>query len=136
MNPGQLNHRIQFIQLVPTVEDQYGGRNVTQVPVVCSDTVPTDVTWGSLMPIRQYHQSAIEAGANVLNGDRVLIIRWRKNFYPTNDMIFADLNNPGDVYTVQSILPDYPGIKSNFQSKQTQVYKDQVFIFILGVKRA
>jgi hypothetical protein len=134
MNPGKLNHRIQFA-LETSVPNTYGGVSISLVPVVCSETVPTDVTWGDLQPIRQYHQSAIEAGANVMNGDKVLKIRYRKMFYPTKGMIFYDLNNPGDTFTVHAILPYDPGTKSAFQSNQSTVYKDQIFIFILGIKR-
>jgi head-tail adaptor len=135
MNPGKLNHRIKFSQQTGTPINEYGGSTPVYTPAVCSDTVPTDVTWGSLEPIKQWNQAAIEAGANILNGDKVLIIRYRKNFTPTKSMIFEDLNNPGDIFTVHSILPYYPGSKSSFENNQQTVYKDQVFVFILGKKR-
>jgi hypothetical protein len=64
-----------------------------------------------------------------------LIIRYRKNFTPTKDMIFEDLNNPGDIYTVHAISPYYPGTKAMYQNSQQTVYKDNVFVFILGIKR-
>ena len=134
MNPGKLNHRIRFKQQVATPNDS-GGSTVSYTPVVCSETDPTDVTWGDLQPIKQWNQSAMEAGASILNGDRTLVIRWRSSFYPTKSMIFEDLNNPGDEYTVHSILPYYPGSKSTFQNTDAMVYKDQVFVFILGKKR-
>ncbi len=134
MNPGKLNHRIKFSQEVATAND-FGGQTVTFVPVVCSETTPTDTTWGDLQPIKQYNQLAIEAGASLLNGDKILIIRYRKNFQPTKSMIFEDLNNPGDAYTVHSISPYYPGQKAAFQNTEQKVYKDNVFIFILGKKR-
>lgn len=137
MNPGKLNHRIKFSQEVSTPNPNgAGGQIVTTIPVVCSETTPTDTTWGDLQPIKQWNQLAIEAGASVLNGDRTLVIRYRQGFYPTKSMIFEDLNNPGDIYTVHSILPTYPGSKSTFQNADAAVYKDQVFVFILGKKRA
>lgn len=136
MNPGKLNHRIQFSQTSPSTPDASGGVNEIITPVVCSDTTPTNVTWGSLEPIKQYNQLAIEAGASILNGDKILVIRYRNMFQPTKSMIFEDLNNPGDIYTVHSITPYYPGTKASFQNTQAVVYKDQVFIFILGVKRS
>lgn len=134
MNPGKLNHRIRFAQLTATVND-YGYTPPVETAVVCSQTAPTDVTWGNLEPIKQYDQFAIELGASVLNGDRALIIRHRNNFTPTKDMIFEDLNNPGDIYTIKAISPYYPGTKIAFQSNQQQVYKDNVWVFILGIKR-
>jgi hypothetical protein len=134
MNPGKLNHRIRFMQETVSFDDA-GGQTVTYTPVVCSQTDPTDVTWGDLQPIKQWNQLALEAGASVLDGDRTLVIRWRSSFYPTKSMLFEDLNNPGDIYTVHSILPYYPGSKSTFQNTDAAVYKDQVFVFILGKKR-
>lgn len=136
MNPGKLNHRIKFSQEVSSANPNgSGGQVITFEPVVCSDTAPTDTTWGDLQPIKQYNQLAIEAGASLLNGDKMLVMRYRKNFTPTKSMIFEDLNNPGDVYTVHSISPYYPGQKAAFQNTESTVYKDQVFIFILGKKR-
>jgi hypothetical protein len=134
MNPGKLNHRIRFMQETVSFDDA-GGQTITTTPVVCSQTDPTDVTWGDLQPIKQWNQLALEAGASVLDGDRTLVIRWRASFYPKKDMLFEDLNNPGDIYTVHSILPYYPGSKSTFQNTDAAVYKDQVFVFILGKKR-
>lgn len=135
MNPGKLNHRIRFAQLT-AVGDGYGGASASETPVVCSQSEPTDVTWGSLEPIKQWNQFAIEQGASVLNGDRMLVIRYRAAFTPTKDMIFEDLNHPGDTYMVKSVTPYYPGTRSIFQNSQQQVYKDNVFIFILGIKRS
>lgn len=135
MNPGKLNHRLQFSQEVST-QNIYGGADIILMPVVCSQTVPTNVTWGSVEPIKQWNQVAMEAGASVLNGDRQIVIRYREMFYPTKSMIIEDLNNPGDIYTVHSILPYYPGTKSTFQNTEKTVYKDQVFVFILAKKRA
>lgn len=136
MNPGKFNHRIKFSQVTSGEANEYGGVDPTLVPVVCSQTDPTDTTWGSLEPIKQWNQAAIEAGANVLNGDKMLVIRWRSSFQPTKSMIFEDLNNPGEIYTVHSITPYYPGTKASFQNAQDTVYKDQVFVFILGKKRS
>jgi head-tail adaptor len=135
MNPGQLNHRIKFSQLV-SATDQYGGVSESLQDVVCSETLTPSITWGVVEPIRQYHQWAIEAGANVLNGDKVLIIRYRDFWQPTKSMIFEDLETPGDVYNVQSMTPYYQGTKSGFQAKQSTAYRDQNYIQILGVKRA
>lgn len=134
MNPGKLNHRIRFMQEVAT-PDGNGGSVMTTEPVVCSETTPTDVTWGDLQPIKQWNQAAFEAGLSVENGDKMLIIRYRKNFQPTKSMIFEDLNNPGDTYTVRAISPYQPGSKSTFQNTDQTVYKDQVYVFIMGVKR-
>lgn len=135
MNPGKLNHRIKFTQTSSSAPDQFGGVDEILTPVICSETIPTDVTWGSLEPIKQYNQLAIEAGASILNGDKILVIRYRKNFVPTKSMIFEDLNNPGDIFTVHSITPYYPGTKAIYQNSQETVYKDQLFVFILGIKR-
>lgn len=126
MNPAKLNHRIKFSQLTAT-QDEYGG--VTPAPVELL------TTWGDLQPIRQYNQAAIEAGASVLNGDKQLIIRYRNAFTPAKDMIFEDLNTPGDIYTVHAILPYYQGAKNTFQNLNEKVYKDKNFIYIVGVKR-
>lgn len=134
MNPGKLNHRLKFSQETPSVNDS-GGQSVTYTPCNVSQSAPTDTTWGSLEPIKQWNQLAFEAGASVLNGDRIAVIRWRSSFYPTKSMVFEDLNNPGDIYTVHSVLPYQPGSKSSFQNSDQTVYKDQVYIFILGKKR-
>lgn len=136
MNAGKLNHRIKFSQIISGVPDEFGGITPTIIPVVCSETSPTDVTWGSLEPIKQWNQQAMEAGANVFNGDKMLVIRYRSNFTPTKSMIFEDLNNPGDMYDIHSIIPYWPGAKQTFQGTKDPVYKDQVYIFILGKKRA
>jgi len=135
MNPGKLNHRIRFFKEVSALNSS-GGAVLTETPLVCSQTAPTDVTWGDLQPIKQYHQWAIEAGATVLNGDKTLVIRYRSMFTPQKGYLFEDLNNPGDIYTVHAISPYYPGTKSSFQNTEATVYKDQVFVFILGIKRS
>lgn len=134
MNPGKLNHRIRFAQLTATPND-YGYASPVETPVVCTDIAPTDTTWGDLQPIRQYNQFAIEQGASVLNGDKMLIIRYRQSWQPTKDMIFEDMNTPGDIYTIKSILPYQQGAKSTFQNSDSKVYKDRDYIFILGIKR-
>lgn len=135
MNPGKLNHRIKFSQTTQTTNPS-GGQVVTEVAVVCSDSTPTDTTWGDLQPIRQYNQWALESGASVLNGDKILIIRYRKDFQPTKSMLFEDMETPGDVYTVHAISPYYQGQKQSFQNNEQTVYKDKVFVFILGKKRS
>jgi len=134
MNPGKLNHRLKFSQQVSIPNDS-GGATVTTTPVVISDTVPTDTTWGSLEPIKQWEQVRLEGFATVLDSDRVAVIRYRKSVQITKSMIFEDLNNPGNVYTVHSILPYQPGSKSTFQNTDQQVYKDQVYVFILAKLR-
>lgn len=134
MNPGKLNHRIRFIQLTQT-QNEYLGSEVTGVPVICSDIEPTDVTWGDLQPIRQYNQLALEAGASVLNGDKILIIRYRKTWQPEKDMLFEDITNAGIFYTIHAILPYYQGAKATFQNTDETPYQDKVFIYILGIKR-
>lgn len=126
MNPGKLNHRIKFSQ--PTVViSPSGGQTPSYTEVL--------TTWGSLEPIRQYSQLAQEAGASVLNGDKQLVIRRRDSFTPTKDLIFEDLNNPGDIYTVHAILPYWEGAQSKFQNSQSAPYHDQYYIFIFGRKR-
>jgi len=134
MNPAKLNHRIRFAQLSSTT-DQYGGNTATESPVVVTDT-GSDTTWGGLEPIRQYQQAGLEAYASVLNESKILTIRFRSFFTPTKDMIFEDLNTPGDIYTIHSILPYWPGAKVTFQNLDDKVYKDRNFVFILGVKRS
>lgn len=137
MNPAKLNHRIRFSQLIGSEPDEFGGVNVVYEPVECStNTTDTSVTWGSLEPIKQYQQMSLEGSASVLNGDKILVIRYRKNFTPAKDMIFEDLNTPGDIYTIHSILPYWPGTASSFQNTQNKVYKDTNFVFILGIKRS
>lgn len=134
MNPGKLNHRLKFSQQVSSKNDS-GGATVTTIPVVISDSAPTDTTWGSLEPIKQWEQVRLEGFATVLDSDRVAIIRYRQSVQITKSMIFEDLNNPGNVYTVHSILPYQPGTKSTFQNIDQQVYKDQVYVFILAKLR-
>jgi hypothetical protein len=134
MNPGKLNHRLKFSLQVSDINDS-GGATVTTIPVVISDTVPTDTTWGSLEPIKQWEQVRLEGFATVLDSDRVAIIRYRKSVTITKNMIFEDLNNPGAEYTIHSILPYQPGSKSTFQNTDQQVYKDQVYVFILAKLR-
>lgn len=127
MNPGKLNHRIRFIQLTQT-QNEYLGSEVAEMPVICSDIAPTDVTWGDLQPIRQNDQLALEAGASVLNGDRVLKIRYRASWQPEKDMLFEDATESGIKYTVHSILP-YD------EKNKNGVFQDKKFIYILGIKR-
>lgn len=134
MNPGKLNHRLKFSQQVSSKNDS-GGAAVTTIPVVISDSAPTDTTWGSLEPIKQWEQVRLEGFATVLDSDRVAIIRYRQSVQITKSMIFEDLNNPGNIYTVHSILPYQPGTKSSFQNTDQQVYKDQVYVFILAKLR-
>lgn len=125
MNPGKLNKRIRF-QLITNTKNQFGGTT----PVVTNSLV----TWGSLSPIRQYNQVAIEAGATVLNGDIILIIRYRKGWQPLKNMLFMDESTPNIVYIIKSILPYYPGIKTTFENSQNKPYQDKLFIYIVGVK--
>ena len=128
MNPGKLNHRIKFTQLIASIPDSFGGVTAIQTELL--------TTWGSLEPIKQYQQLALEGFASVLNGDRILVIRYRKGFTPSKDMIFEDLNTPGDTYTIHSILPYWPGSASAFQNSQSTPYQDTNFVFILGTKRS
>lgn len=121
MNPAKLNHRIKFIGLSEPTADEYGGVTAIETDLL--------TTWGSLVPIKQNNQLALEAGASVLNGDKVLIIRKRNSFTPAKDMKFQDLNNPDDFYTVHSILPIVES-----QTKNTP-FNDKWYIQILGVKR-
>lgn len=125
MNPGQLNRRIIFTQLTNT-KNEYGG----------TTSHPTTVleTWGSLSPIRQYNQIAIEAGASAANGDIILIIRYRNSFQPAINMLFMDEQSPQIVYTIKSILPYYPGTKVTFENASTKPYQNKLFIYIVGVK--
>lgn len=128
MNPGKLNHRIKFIQLTGSNPDVYGGVNEIQTEIL--------TTWGSLEPLKQYQQYALEGAASILNGDKILVIRQRNSFKPLKDMLFEDLNNMGDIYTIHSILPYWPGTKVAFENNQSQTYRDNFYTFILGVKRS
>lgn len=128
MNIGRLNHRIKFSRITITQNDS-GGAVSTLEPVVVSEYEPTDVTWGELKPVTQRNQLALEAGASVLNGDKILLIRKRALFTPEKEMLFEDLNNAGDVYTIHAILPYYE------QSSKQDPYKDNEYIIILGTKR-
>lgn len=121
MNPGELNHKITFFQLSGSGPDEFGGRTAIQTEIL--------TTWGSLVPLKQNQQLALEGAASVLNGDKILIIRNRNSFKPAKDMIFQDLNTPEDIYTIHSILPYWPGNKN-------QNFQDNFFTFILGIKRA
>jgi len=121
MNPAKLNHRIKFIGLSAPTPDEYGGVTAIETDLL--------ITWGSLVPVKQSNQLALEAGASVLNGDKILIIRKRNSFIPAKDMKFQDLNNPSDTYTVHSI---FPIVES--QSKNTP-FNDNWYIQILGIKR-
>lgn len=125
MNPGKLNKRIKFIQLVNN-DDGYGGTNPTYTDIL--------TTWGALEPIRQYNQLAIEAGASVLNEDTTLIIRARNGFRPDKSMLFTDQSDPTKVWAIKSVLPYYPGTKQGFESKQDAVYHDKEFVYIVGIK--
>lgn len=126
MNPGKLNHRIKFSRIVST-QNEYLGANTSFEPVVVSDTDTPDTTWGDLRPIQQRDQLALEAGASVLNGDRVLKIRYRPNFTPTKDMVFEDVQE-AQQYTIHAILP-YD------EKSKNDVFEDKKFIYILGKKR-
>lgn len=128
MNSARLNHRIKFSQITITQNDS-GGAVSTLVPVAVSEINPTDVTWGELKPVSARNQLALDAGASVLNGDKILMIRKRAMFTPEKDMLFEDLNTPGDVYTIHAILPYYEN-----EYKQ-QPYRDSEYITILGTKR-
>lgn len=125
MNPGKLNRRIQFIELT-SQKNEYGGTTPFQTPSI--------ETWGSLEPIRQYNQIAIEAGATAENGDRIMVIRYRASWQPKVNMLFVNQSEPGIVYTIKSISPYYPGTVSNFQNKQETVYQDQKYIYIVGIR--
>lgn len=126
MNPAKLNHRIKFAQEEST-QNEYGGSVMELVPVVCSDIAPADVTWGDLRPVKQYNQLAIEAGASVLNGDKILIIRYRSSFTPSKSMLFQDITE-GVWYTIHAILP--------YDEKQkNDVFQDAKFVYVVGAKR-
>jgi SPP1 family predicted phage head-tail adaptor len=125
MNPGKLNKRIQFIELT-NVKNNYGGTTPVQTPSI--------ETWGSLEPIRQYNQMAIEAGATAENGDRIMIVRYRKGWQPKANMLFVNLTEPNIVYTIKTISPYYPGTKAIFQNAQDSVYQDQQYIYVVGVR--
>lgn len=137
MNPGLFNKRIKFLQeTAPT--DEFGGANPVLAPVPnVSDATDPSTTWGSLEPIRQYHQFAIEAGASVMNGDKILKIKKRAAFTPNKSMVFQDVSNPGitETYTIVTVSPYWPGTKSGFQNNQETTYHDQYFLYIVGVRR-
>lgn len=135
MNPGKLNHRLKFSKQVSTINNS-GGSDVSLVPLIVSQTLPIDVTWASLEPIKQWNQLAIEAGASVMTQDRVAVIRYRSMFGSNpgaffKGTVFEDLNHPGMIYMFHSILPYQPGSKSTFQNTDQSVYKDNVFVFML-----
>lgn len=141
MNPGLFNKRIKFFKET-VVQNEFAGSETSMiaVPNVSPDAADQSATFGSLEPIRQYNQFAIEAGASILNGDRILKIRRRAGFYPSKDMIFQDISDPSnaspDTYTIVTVLPYWPGTKSAFQNSQESAYHDQYFIYIIGVKRS
>ncbi len=125
MNPGQLNRRVKFIELT-SAKNEYGGTTPQRTTAL--------ETWGSLSPVRQYNQIAIEAGATAGNGDIILIIRYRNAFEPKINMLFIDKQTPDVVYTIKSILPYYPGSKVTFENSDTKPYQNKYFIYIVGVK--
>jgi len=120
MNPAKLNHRIKFIHTTGSTPNEYGDVTAIETDLI--------TTWGSLVPIKQNNQYALEAGASVLNGDKVLTIRKRNDFTPAKDMRFQDMNNPTDYYTIHSILPIM-----ETQSKNTP-FNDKWYVYILGIK--
>lgn len=126
MNPGKLNHRIKFSRLVSTQNESMGAVAAFEA-VTVSDTDTPDTTWGDLRPPRYNDQLALEAGASVLNDDKVLKIRYRTNFTPTKDMMFEDVQ-AGQKYTVHAIIPYDEKTKNG-------VFEDKKFIYILGKKR-
>jgi len=125
MNQGRLNHRIKFTQSTSSDPDEFGGVNYSHVELL--------TTWGSLEPVTAHNQTAIEAGASVLNQDKILIIRYRDGFTPAKDMEFEDLNNPGDIYRVLGIVPYYE--KAGNVRNNQRVYKDKEFIQMIGIKK-
>jgi SPP1 family predicted phage head-tail adaptor len=126
MNPGVFNKRIKFIQ-VSSTQNEFGG----------AAPIETDIltTWGSLEPVRQYNQWAIEAGASVLNQDRILKIRYRESFQPSKSMLFIDESAPDTAYTIHAISPYWPGTKTGFEVADDKVYQDKRYLYIVGVKR-
>lgn len=125
MNPGQFNKRITFMQQSYTTNDS-GGTTPSLTDIL--------TTWGSLEPFRQYNQAAIEAGANVAHGDRILKIRYRNSFQPDKTMQFRDEAAPDVYYTIASIIPYWPGTKTTFENSQETVYHDKNFVYIVGIK--
>jgi len=139
MNPSKLNHRLKFSQLTESTND-YGGQEVTQVPLVVSTGTDTDTTWASVEPIKQWQTLAIQAGASVMTEDRIVVLRYRNLFGPDAslffiDTIFEDLNNPGSMYTIHSVLPYQPGSKTTFQNTDAKPFKDNVWVFMVAKKR-
>lgn len=125
MNPGKLNRRIKFISLSST-KNEYGGTTPVQTPEI--------TTWGSLEPIKQYNQMAIEAGATTENGDRILVIRYRASWQPKANMLFVNESEDNIVYTIKSILPYYPGFNRNTLRDENKVFQDKEYIYIVGIR--
>ncbi len=122
MNPGKLNTRITFSEITST-KNIYGGTTPTRTDIL--------TTWGSLEPVKAFNQIALEAGATVMNEDRICVIRYRASFTPKANMQFRDDNNEGVVYTIKSITPYYPSTLSRVPNGP---YQDKLYVYIVGVK--
>lgn len=138
MNPGQFNKRIQFLKNISTKNEFGGTQYITEPCTNVSEGTDTSVTWGSLEPYRQYKQLVETAGVSELDGAIVLKIRFRDSFYPDKSMTFRDISDPNEIdpviYSIQAILPYYPGAKQSFQSTTDVVFKNKNFVWVVGIK--
>lgn len=138
MNPGQLNKRVQFLTNTSTKNDYGGTQYITEPCSNVSDGIDDSVTWGSLEPYRQYKQLTETADIAQLDSAIVLKIRYRNSFTPTKSMLFRDVSDPNEIepplYSIQSILPYFPGAKQSFQASNDVVFQNKKFVWIVGIK--
>lgn len=92
-DPGRIRHKISFWK-VQQVSDGFGGTTETEVKVIETKAAKENVN--------RYDQMAFEAGANVFNEATYFIIRNRKDFYPTKDLI---LKHDGNDYQILGVVP-------------------------------
>lgn len=91
-DPGRLRYTLAFSKQEST-QNEFGNSEVVNVP---------DKTWkAAKLQIGSYDQYALQAGANLLNNDVYFVIRYRKDWYPEQDMI---VQCDGKTYKLHSII--------------------------------
>lgn len=100
LDPGRLNHKIEFIRLVAS-DDGYGGSGPPVETVVL--TTKASKQRISTNSIGEANQMVTDAGATAFNQDFYFVIRHRKSFYPQkNDKVVVDGT---EEYTINGIVP-------------------------------
>lgn len=96
-DPGDFNHKILFYVEGVTI-DQYGD----QVLSTELANIPVTGIWAKRTEIKDYNQTAIQAGASIENKDRIFTIRSRKDFYPSKPMLIKDYRT-GEWYNIAAV---------------------------------